>query len=191
MESMINLIGDPKYIGPGVWYLLHMKAKEATNDKKIDEFIDLMYMLEEKFSCKNCRKHIGQYIDSHPFDDLKHLTNRNGTRIGMFKWAWLFHNAVNTRIHKPYLDWETVWQMYDEDGPCGKNCEEAGEDSSDNKDYNSLGNKDHEYIPIKDLHTRMPDRRSLLAQGYFMSVGMPKDLQGAEIIVPDNTISFK
>ena len=177
MDSTINLIGDPKYIGPGVWYLIHTKAKEATSDKTIEEFIDLMYMLEEKFACKNCRKHIGQYIDNHSFDDLIHLTNEDGTRIGMFKWAWLFHNAVNTRIGKPYVEWETAVEMfYKEQEVCSKKCEDAGDDHDDIP--NSEPNKPNEPTDLpSELPTDLSDRKSKLAQGYFMSIGIPSTLK--------------
>ena len=154
---------DPKYIGPGVWYNIHLKAYEATDNDKIEDFIDEMYLLAQKFPCKKCRTHINAYIESHPFDDLRHLKNKEGRLIGMFKWSWLFHNAVNTRLHKPIVDWETAWEMYDvEPEVCSKNC-----DNEDN----------HEKDQIQELPTNNSnDKRSKLVQGYFMKVGIPSVL---------------
>jgi len=176
----INKLSDPTVVGPGTWWLTHMKGKDATNDKLIEEFIDHMYFLAENFSCKNCRKHINQYMETHPFDDLRNLRNEDGERIGMFKWSWLFHNAVNTRIGKPHVDWETAVEMfYGDTGVCSKNCEEAGEDSVSHNFETPENN-------FPTLPTNNDDRKSKLAQGYFMSIGIPKTLQRNGIYGNDN-----
>ena len=144
-NSPINSLTDPKYIGPGVWYNIHLTAYNATDDDKIDEFIEYMYFLSEKFACKKCRQHIKKYIETHPLNDLRHLTNADGRNIGMFKWAWLFHNAVNTRIHKPYVDWETAWSMYDQEiEVCTASCDEIDNNDNDNQDNNQDNNNNHQ-----------------------------------------------
>ena len=174
----VNVNGDPKVVGPGVWYVIHLKGKEAINDKKIDEFIDFMEMLSFKFGCINCRKHIQAYIKDHPFSDLINMKNDEGEKIGMFKWSWLFHNAVNTRINKPYVEWDTAWEMYDDSiEVCSKQCDEA-------KDHDDHNNHDNE----QNLVTKIPietitDRKSNLAQSYFMSIGIPKTLERNGIIL--------
>ena len=165
----VNRFSDPTVVGPGTWWITHMKAKDAINDEKINEFIDHMNFLAKNFSCKNCRKHINQYMETHPFEDLKNLRNDDGELIGMFKWTWLFHNAVNTRIHKPYVEWETAVEMfYEETEICSKNCEEAGEEEHEN---------------IQTLASEPIDRKSRLVQAYFMSVGIPKTLQRESIYI--------
>lgn len=207
MDS-INVNGDPKIIGPGVWYITHLKAKEATTDNKINDFIEYMEFLAAKFSCKNCRKHIRAYIDTHPFEDLRYMTNEHGDRVGMFKWTWLFHNAVNTRIHKPYVDWDTAWGMYDDNNEaCSKNCDAAGSNNHEVNNHevnNEVNNNDSNTNSIKEIRKSPAkdgfrdkndkyssvssfkmkpkklfnehDRRSRLAQGYFMSIGIPETL---------------
>ena len=42
----------------------------------------------------------------------------------MFYWSWLFHNAVNSRIGKDYVDYNTAWDMYSDDemSVCTSNC---------------------------------------------------------------------
>lgn len=162
----INVLSDPKVVGPGVWWLIHTYAKEAINSPTIEKFIEFMNFLRENFSCKNCRKHINEYMETHPFNDLIKLKNSEGKLIGMFKWAWLFHNAVNTRIHKPYVEWETAVDMfYNETEVCSKNCEEVNI-----SDGNFSRNEEIKELPTKN------ERMSKLAQGYFMSVGIPKTL---------------
>ena len=124
---MENNFTDPKVVGPGLWWYIHSKAKNATTEITIQEFIDLMIYLAEKFPCHTCRKHIKEYIETHPLSELAKLMNEQGERIGMFKWAWLFHNAVNTRINKPYVDWESAIGMFynDDIEICSKNCHAA------------------------------------------------------------------
>ena len=199
MNYEINKLSDPTVVGPGTWWYTHKKAKETTTDKKIDEFIDHMDFLEKNFSCHNCRKHIQQYIDTHSFEDLRHLTNKEGTRIGMFKWAWMFHNAVNTRIGKPHVDWETAWAMYDDDDDdnestvCSKNCDEVDsyeEVGSDNSDYDSEesydssenNRKKKSYDDnIPSIYSNSMDRKSKLVQSYFMSIGIPNTLNNHSV----------
>ncbi len=219
MNSTNNLatsLTDPRYIGPGVWYNIHLKAYEAVDKGKIDEFMDQMYLLAHKFPCKKCRTHINAYIESHPFDDLQHLENKDGRKIGMFKWAWLFHNAVNTRLHKPIIDWETAWNMYDvEIEVCSKNCEDE-EHSNDrqsandsfvrstlnpsinqpvnklpSKVANKTSSKPSDYI--RDLPNDTNDRKSKLVQGYFMKIGIPNTLRSNGIYDEgvDGMVSFR
>ena len=128
-------LSDPRIIGPGIWITIHIKARQAKTDAKKKEFIDYMWFLADNFPCMNCRKHINEYIRTHPFEHLYNLKNDEGVDIGMFKWSWMFHNAVNTRLRKPYMDWKTAWEMYsmyDEDSdvkPCTEDCGEEGHDN--------------------------------------------------------------
>lgn len=180
----VDRLSDPKVVGPGVWWMTHMLARDAIDKEGIDKFIKHMNFLAENFSCKNCRKHINEYMKLHSFDDLKNLKNKDGELIGMFKWAWLFHNAVNTRIGKPYIEWETAVEMfYTEPEVCSKNCEEA-----DNHEPEIIVEE-----KISDLSSDLSsnERKSKLAQGYFMSVGIPNTLKKNGVITDSNSwVSF-
>jgi hypothetical protein len=193
MNPTLNLLGDPKYIGPGVWYIIHLRAKEATNEKAIDEFMKFMYMLAGNFVCKKCRKHMTDYIVSHPMEDLKNLKNEKGVNIGMFKWAWLFHNAVNTRIHKPIVDWDTAWEMYDNPEVCDTKCDEGEkyeteENTPENTKPENTKTGDIKTFIVDDTKNNINDRRARLAQGYFMSIGIPKKLENSVKLT--ETVSF-
>jgi hypothetical protein len=190
----INVNGDPKIVGPGVWFTIHIQAKEAVTNHKIEQFIQYMELLARQFGCMNCRKHIRSYIDNHPINDFRTMTNEKGDRIGMFKWSWMFHNAVNTRINKPYLEWDTAWEMYNSDNSCNDNC--AASDNEIHKvdkieetdlDSNySLVSRNENVIneirkspinKVEKLHYNNDlDRKSKLAQSYFMSIGIPDTL---------------
>lgn len=127
-----SVITDPKIIGPGIWVQIHIMGVLAVDEKGKQKFIDFMWFQAETFPCENCRKHINQYLQSHPFDHLYNAKNDEGEEIGMFKWSWMFHNTVNTRLRKPYMDWNTAWEMYKgyRQGvvPCTENC---GDDKPD------------------------------------------------------------
>jgi len=145
-----KLITDPKIIGPGVWFSIHIKAKYAVSDETKQEFIDYMYLLSVTFPCEKCQNHIKAYLETHPFDDLYNLKNQQGEEIGMFKWSWMFHNAVNTRIHKPYVDWNTAWEMYDIEAEiCTKNCGEE-----------------------EKLVNNVDTNKEKIIQGYFLQKGL-------------------
>ncbi len=209
MNTSINSLSDPKYIGPGVWFKMHLKGYEAVDDTRIEEFMDDIYLLAIKFPCKKCRKHINKYIEDHPFDDLINLTNDDNRRIGMFKWAWLFHNAVNTRIKKPLVDWETAWGMYDHEiEACSKNCNEVDDvdegDQSDQNPTNQIQTNQNQPNPnqssnisgrkhyIEDLPINPTDRKSKLVQGYFMKIGIPNTLKNNKIEDNfENMISYR
>jgi len=107
---------DPRIIGPGVWYIIHTVAIEATDDNKKYGFITLMNTIKETFPCEECRKHIVEYMENNPFTPYWNI-QENGRHYGMFKWTWNFHNTVNRRLGKKYVEWETAKGFYDKESP--------------------------------------------------------------------------
>lgn len=97
---------------PGIWLQMHIKGVLAIDENSKQDFIDYVWFQADTFPCENCRKHINEYIKNNPFTHLYYAKNNKGEEIGMFKWSWLFHNTVNVRVGKPYLDWNTAWEMY-------------------------------------------------------------------------------
>jgi len=112
---------DPSKLG-GIWFTIHIMAKHADTPERKNQFIDYMYLLSAEFPCGKCRNHIQEYLRNNSFDPFMNIKNENGEDIGMFKWSWLFHNTVNIRLHKPYLDWDTAWGMYDSGREVCTNC---------------------------------------------------------------------
>ena len=141
----ITLPTDPKVIGPGVWFTIHRTAKRATNESGKKCFVELMNDLAEKFPCPKCRNHIQKYLSENPIKNYWNLRRKNlqtgqggnadaDEEIGMFTWAWNFHNAVNSRLsaagqYKPYVDFDTAWNLYSDSGisVCTKGCGEESE----------------------------------------------------------------
>jgi hypothetical protein len=121
---------DPKYIGPGTWNVIHRRAfKARTHDQQII-FIDFMKEICYGFPCTVCKGHCTEYIKNHPMEEyLDILIDINGERmaLGLFVWSWKFHNAVNARIKKPIMSWDTAYNLYSdtESLVCSKNCLES------------------------------------------------------------------
>ena len=97
---------DPSKASFG-WWMMHTLGKRAVDDAGKQAFINYLNLLAQEFPCGKCRGHINEYLSTHPFSDLAGLGE-----LQMLKWSWLFHNAVNTRLGKPYVTWEDCLEMF-------------------------------------------------------------------------------
>lgn len=111
-EEAPKILSNPEKIGPGIWIFMHIKAVYAQTKELKDQFISDLYILSAEFPCANCRTHIQAYLKNHPFEPYMDLTDETGEQVGMSKWAWQFHNAVNSRLGKPLMEWHTCREMY-------------------------------------------------------------------------------
>ena len=121
---------DPKYIGPGTWNLIHRRAFKAQTHEQQLAFIEEMKEVCYGFPCMVCKGHCTEYIKNHPLEEyLGVMVDIDGVQlpIGLFVWTWKFHNAVNARIKKPIMNWDTAYNLYStsESLVCSKNCLEA------------------------------------------------------------------
>jgi hypothetical protein len=68
--------------------------------------------------------------------------------LGLFVWSWKFHNAVNARIKKPLMSWDTAYNLYSETESlvCTKNCLEAEANIHQNESVDGLEHN-QTYIP--------------------------------------------
>lgn len=112
-------ISDPKVFGPGLWYSIHTTSINLNEDC----FIDYIKVTVANIPCMTCRKHATEYLKDNPVLDFKGIKNDIGELIGMFKWTWTFHNAVNKRLGKSQMDWNTAYNMYtNTDALCSLSC---------------------------------------------------------------------
>ena len=121
---------DPKYIGPGTWNLIHRHAFKARTHEQQLIFIEYMKETCYGFPCTVCKGHCTEYIKNHPMEDYLDVPFEiNGEKhpLGLFVWSWKFHNAVNTRIGKISMSWDTAYNLYSETESlvCSKSCLEA------------------------------------------------------------------
>ena len=121
-EKIKNKIANPNSFGPGIWYVIHLLARDATTDAKKLQFKEFMENVVSSLPCSECQKHASEYYQNNPLKDLWNL-KENGEEVGMFKWAWTFHNTVNNRLKKPFVSWENARMLFSkEDGVCTSEC---------------------------------------------------------------------
>lgn len=128
LKAVLPDFTNPKYIGPGLWVAIHTLARRATTYDTKRAFIAFMNELRASFPCSVCRGHLASYLDSHPFEPYWSLRDATtGEDVGMFKYAWEFHNAVNARLKKALMDFETARALYydGDSGTCALDCTDA------------------------------------------------------------------
>lgn len=155
---------DPKYIGPGHWNIIHRRSYNARTHAQQVQFIDFMHEVCEGFPCTVCKGHCVEYIKNHPLEDyIDQTVEIAGTQLvlGLFIWTWKFHNAVNARIGKPIMSWDTAYGIYSgkDSLVCSKSCMDAdnsihdsnnhsGIDNNNNNNNNNSNSNNHSNIPI-------------------------------------------
>lgn len=130
-SSPPSIPADPKVIGPGIWIVIHQTAKRAIDEPSKQSFVNLMKMLADQFPCDKCRRHINEYLQENPFEPYWNINNDIGDPIGLFKWSWNFHNTVNLRLNKSYIDFDTAWNLYSDKGivACSSGCSDKHSNS--------------------------------------------------------------
>ena len=123
-------ITNPEYVGPGAWVTLHKQSFLAREKPEQNEFIKYMTNLCYTFPCLHCRVHCSDYISKNPINDYKNIeVEIQGMllSLGMFIWTWKFHNAVNLRLGKPIMSWDTAYNLYSETDSivCSTPCTKA------------------------------------------------------------------
>lgn len=121
---------DPKYVGPGTWNVIHRRSFKAQDKERQLAFIQEMQDICYGFPCSVCRGHCTEYIKTHPLEEYLNTEieiEGEMKSLGMFIWGWRFHNAVNTRLKKPLMSWDTAYTLYSEKNGmmCSKSCLEA------------------------------------------------------------------
>lgn len=118
---------DPKYTGPGTWNVIHRLAMQAQTTEKQQTFIQEMTLICHGFPCSVCQNHCRQYLISHPMEEYVNVIiqiDGQPKNLGLFIWSWRFHNAVNTRLKKPLMSWETAYNLFSEKAAllCSDSC---------------------------------------------------------------------
>ena len=116
------LTTDPKIIGPGTWFTIHIMAMSCGDEDSCLFFIQFIKVVIESFPCEDCRKHAAKFIESNPPERYIHMTNDIDEYIGMFKWSWEFHNSANHGLNKPKISFADAWELYSSSSTCQGNC---------------------------------------------------------------------
>lgn len=120
----LKKLADPKSFGPGAWLMIHVLAYHAKTNEEKRTFENAMRTICPGLICETCKVHCGEYLRNHPIRDYWNVKNKAGEDIGMFKWSWAFHNAVNARLGKEIMDYETAYHLYsgEPDTVCTTDC---------------------------------------------------------------------
>lgn len=89
-------------LGPGTWYTIHMTASWVDQPEKVPIFCSWIRQMQKKFWCQECAQHFGEYLEAHPPEKAPDL----------FIWSWEFHNAVNQRLGKKQMPYNTAKGIY-------------------------------------------------------------------------------
>lgn len=118
--------------GPGGWFSIHLLAINAKTAQEKDHFIRFMNLFCQNFKCKECQGHCSEYLKTNPPETYLnkdvYINEKYGTIPGVFKWSWEFHNAVNKRLHKPEMSFESAYKYYlpgSSEGVCTAGCGET------------------------------------------------------------------
>jgi hypothetical protein len=116
---------NPKYVGPGLWYGMHIDAANAKTSKDKEAVIKRIRILQNNFPCQECKVHFANYLTNHPPEETI-----KGGPDSLFLWTVNFHNAVNYRLGKPQITFEEAKSIYiDQDVFCTKSsCEDSDEE---------------------------------------------------------------
>ena len=95
-NTTLARLSDRDYIGPGVWFMLHLLGAHANNSPEIAAaYPEIIELIAQTFPCEECRAHFVKGIRSLPPEKFKGLHN------GYFAWSHAFHKQVNDRLDKP------------------------------------------------------------------------------------------
>lgn len=109
---------NQNYIGPGIWYKMHLDGVWADTDEKKRCVIDQIKYLQANFPCGECKEHFADYIRTHPLE----LTLGKSPE-SLFLWTFNFHNAVNYRLKKPQVSYDDAKKIfYGNSEFCASDC---------------------------------------------------------------------
>jgi hypothetical protein len=94
------------------WDRIHKLAVNAHSDNLKEEFEKYIRYLASNFPCPRCQPHILERMLSHPIKNYYYMLDEKGRDIGLAKWSWEFHNAVNERTGKQKFSWEKFIDKY-------------------------------------------------------------------------------
>jgi Erv1/Alr family protein len=96
----ISIFSDPKVIGPGIWFKMHIDAVGAITDEMKNAFEYNINLTCDNFKCVKCKTHFRHFINTHSFQDYWNIQDSKGNDIGFFQWTWELHNKVNEFLKK-------------------------------------------------------------------------------------------
>ena len=101
-----------------LWRKLHSKARKAVTHKRQKKFKRFIKYLIQNSPCDQCKLHLGEFLQKNPLKKYCHIKDSNtGLNVGYFRWSWLLHNDVNSRLGKQIINLYKAYAIYYPDVP--------------------------------------------------------------------------
>jgi hypothetical protein len=110
-----DTIGSPEKSGPGIWWVLSVQAAAADTPEKAQRYCQFIQDVVDTLPCEMCRDNAKCYLQQNPPLQARYLylvDQDTGEYIGMARYVWEFHNAVNRRLGKPEFPWRLFLPRY-------------------------------------------------------------------------------
>ena len=119
---------NPKYVGPGIWFSIHVMAYNAKTQKEKEFVIKQIRIIQENFPCHECKNHFWDYLNNHPPEATIKADSE-----ALFLWTVNFHNSVNFRTGSSQVSFEEAKTLYSGEGLfCSKStCDEDFEEQNE------------------------------------------------------------
>lgn len=128
-------ISNPVKVGPGSWGVMHSLALKNTSKEGQLFAKQVIENIIVTFPCLECRGHAMEYLARNPIQ----IEERGNKELYVFSWTVDFHNFVNKRLHKEYIDLQDALKLWSGENVCLEDC--GGEESVE-IDVSSLYGKD-------------------------------------------------
>jgi len=146
--------------GPAIWNLIHTSSLSTETETEKEHFEWEINQICINFRCKECSNHCKEYLLANPLRDSWTLIH-NKKDVGLFTWTWKFHNAVNKRIGKKLLDFDTALKMYSDlnNIQCEMQCSADEVNVDEDVKDTELEKKYKKPIVVNNYITHIPKKR--------------------------------
>lgn len=152
-------LSDPKYFGPGAWFVMHVVALDATTIAKKRSFCNMIDTVVPKIQCTKCKGHATEHVKKYPPRKSKVYT-RHGRDVSMFRWSWVFHNSVNVRLGKSIMSFQEAYDTYMNPKEV---CDDCGEEDDSGNSPGRVDIPSNKYNPDSDW----PSEGTVVYKGGF------------------------
>jgi hypothetical protein len=114
-------ISDPVKIGPGSWGVIHSLARKNTSEEGQLFAKQAIEDIIRTFPCLECRGHAMEYLAKHPIP-TRESDEGDKDQFLVFSWTVDFHNFVNKRLHKDYIDLQDALKLWSGENICLEDC---------------------------------------------------------------------
>lgn len=125
--SKVEFTHDPKVVGPGTWFSLHVLSWNCQTEDQNKHFCLQIRQVINDFPCGDCRKDAQKYLEDIPPETyLTYTAPFTKRNIGMFAYVVDFHNYVNKKLGKTLIPLQDAFNsfMNDNIGYCTAGCAE-------------------------------------------------------------------